>query len=117
MILIDQERTLNETYQAGVYYEYATEDLVLRGYASPAAAVSALSGATVQWVVGGTTVAGSITATALADGVAVTLTIWPPTSLTDVAQDVAYRIVIEPGSPTSEDVPVQGRWIVRAYLA
>lgn len=115
MLRLDFCRTINETRAAKVYFEYALEDLTLLGWASASEAAAALSGATVQLVAGAVTVAGTIVATPLADGVSVLLTFWPPVSLTDVAQDVAYRIVIEPGSPTSETVPVQGRWAVDPY--
>lgn len=115
MIRLDFCRTINETRAVKVYFEYALEDLTLLGWASSSTAAAALNGATVQLVAGTVTVAGTIVATAIADGVSVLLTFWPPTSLTDVAQDVAYRIVIEPGSVTSETVPVQGRWVVEPY--
>lgn len=102
------EREIDETYPQILSARVTEAQLLTLGYASLSAAASAISSATAQLQTAIANVGGAI-ASAI-DGVelAITFTFPLPVSITDTAQSLAYRVVFEPGSPTSERVICQG---------
>lgn len=117
----DYTRTINETYSIVRTARISTARLLTLGYASAAAAATALGSATVELHVplaepSKIVVTADVAAVSLGEpvGVELTITIQPPVELTDTVLAHDYYVVLEPGSATSEKRLWRGRWTVEA---
>lgn len=114
----DYCRTIDETYSVQRTAVLTEAQLLAAGYASIAAAAAALDAATVQMVVPlaspAVTVDATVNAVQVGSTVELSITIAPPTSLTDAVQAHDYYVVLEPGSATSERRLWRGQWTVEA---
>lgn len=117
----DYTRTVNETFAIVRAARISTAKLLTLGYASAAAAATALASATVEMHVpliepDEIVVTADVAAVSLGEpiGVELTITIQPPVELTDVVHVHDYYVVLEPGSATSEKRLWRGRWTVEA---
>lgn len=116
------ERLVEETKAEGFSFPLTWDDLRRLGvYADLAAAQTAIAAATFELQVPALSLAldAEVTVEVGADGASleVTLQWWPPPTLTDTAMTHTYYVVLEPGSPTSEDVIAEGEWRVLARRA
>lgn len=116
------ERLQYESKAEEIEFTLSSDDLSrLDVYADIGAAQVAIAAATFELQVPALsiTLAADVTATIAADGASLDVRLrWqPPTTLTDTAMVHTYYVVLEPGSPTSEDVIAEGEWRVLARRA
>lgn len=110
------DRQIEETYPLTVRTLITGDQAVSVGYADIEAFVAAVTAATVHLVVPAipVTVAAALMVRQLGDDAEITLRFGLPVEITDTAQARTYRVVFEPGSPTSERVLCQGTITINA---
>ncbi len=114
--LLDISREIEETYPLILRAAVTAAQAASVGYASIAAFIAAATGATVHMVVPAiaATVTAAVAVQQVGDDAELRMTFALPTSITDTAQTRTYRVVYEPGSPTSERVMCQGTIAINA---
>lgn len=114
---VSLSRVAGETYAVVRDITMTEEQLLTLGYASLAAAASALTSATIRLVIGtsGTVYADADVAVVQnASSLTVTVTIQPPSAATATAQTHDQYLIHEPASTTSARRIWQGSWVVEA---
>lgn len=109
-------REIEETYPLVLRAVVTAEQAMSVGHASIGSFIVAASSATVHLLVpvSSVTVVASITARQIGADAELLMTFALPVSITDTAQARSYRVVFEPGSPTSERVICQGTITINA---
>lgn len=114
---VSLSRVAGETYPVIREITMTEDQLLTLGYASLAAAASAIGSATFRLVIGtGTpqTADASVDVVQNASSLTVTVTIQPPSQSTATAQTHDQYLIFEPGSSTSARRIWQGQWVVEA---
>ena len=114
---VSLSRVAGETYPVVREITMTEDQLLTLGYASLAAAASAIGAATIRLVIGTGTPAtadATISVTQNAASLTVTVTIQPPSGSTSTAQTHDQYLIFQPGSSTSARRIWQGAWVVEA---
>jgi len=114
---VSLSRVAGETYAVVRDITMTEEQLLTLGYASLAAAATALASATIRLVIGtsGTVYADAdVSVVQNTSSLTVTVTIQPPSTATATAQTHDQYLIHEPASTTSARRIWQGKWVVEA---
>lgn len=114
---VSLSRVAGETYAIVRDITMTEDQLLTMGYASLAAAASAIGAATIRLVIGtGTplTADADVSVVQNAASLTVTVTIQPPSGATATAQTHDQYLIFAPGSSTNARRIWQGQWVVEA---